>query len=101
MRAAAAELSKAKEAEAESDAQLDRLISIIRDADAAEAAVQEAIAADRGVALKAYSDGKAPDHPTQSSSPRRRRRPRRPVPQKPLCKRRTTCWPPPRPRSRG
>jgi hypothetical protein len=58
-----AELAKAKDAVNELDARLDRLAGIIRSADAAHTALQEAIAADGGAALAEYAAGKAFSHP--------------------------------------
>lgn len=63
LRYAAAELAKAKDCVADLEARLDRLNTIISDADAAHLALQEAIAADGGVALEAYGAGRASDQP--------------------------------------
>src|SRR5437763_13649235 len=63
LRHSAAELAKAKEAAVDVEARLDRLVTIIRDADAAHEALQKAVSADGAVSLKAYAAGKASDHP--------------------------------------
>jgi len=63
LRKAAAELAKANECVAELEARFNRLQNIISDADAAHAALQEAIAADGGLALEAYGAGLASDQP--------------------------------------
>jgi hypothetical protein len=63
LRFAAAELAKACDCVADLETRLARLTTIISDADAAHAALQEAIAADGGVALEAYGAGNASDHP--------------------------------------
>jgi hypothetical protein len=57
----AAELVKANDAVVELETRLDRLTAIVRDADAAHAALQQAIADDGGVALADYAAGNAPD----------------------------------------
>lgn len=63
LRFAAAELAKASDCVADLEARLNRLTTIISDADAAHAALQKAIAADGGVALEAYGAGKASGQP--------------------------------------
>src|SRR3981081_3581013 len=69
-----AELAKAKDALSELDARLDRLAGIIRSADAAHTALQEAIAADGGAALAEYAAGKAFSHPHATPTGGRRSR---------------------------
>jgi hypothetical protein len=63
VRKAAAELGKANECVADLEGRLNRLNTIISDADAAHAALQQAIAADGGVALETYGAGQASDQP--------------------------------------
>ena len=63
LRRLARELAKACECVADVDARLDRLVKIIRDADAAHIALQEAIKADGGIALAEYAAGNAADAP--------------------------------------
>ncbi len=63
LRFAAGELAKARDCVADLEARLARLTAIIGDADAAHVVLQEAIAADGGVALEAYGSGRAPDQP--------------------------------------
>jgi hypothetical protein len=63
LRFAAAELAKACDCVTDLEARLTRLTTIISDADAAHVALQEAIAADGGVALEAYGAGRASDQP--------------------------------------
>ena len=48
---------------ADADALLDRLIKVIRDADAADEALQASVSEDGGVSLAAYSAGEATDAP--------------------------------------
>lgn len=57
LRHVAGELGKAQQVVADADALLDRLITVIRDADAAEAVLQASVAEDGGVSLAAYSAG--------------------------------------------
>lgn len=57
----AAEHAKACGAVAELEARVGRLTTIIRDADAARAALQQAIADDGGISLAGYAAGSAPD----------------------------------------
>jgi len=63
LRHIAGELAKAQQAVADADALLDRLVKVIRDADAAEEALQASVAEDGGVSLAAYSTGEATDAP--------------------------------------
>jgi hypothetical protein len=63
LRIAAAELAKAKDCVNDLEARLNRLTTIIGDADAAHTALQAAITADGGVALEAYAAGNASDQP--------------------------------------
>jgi hypothetical protein len=63
LRQIAGELADAQKVVADADALLDRLIRVIRDADAAEEALQASVAEDGGVSLAAYSAGEAADAP--------------------------------------
>jgi hypothetical protein len=63
LRYAAAELAEACDCVTDLEARLTRLTTIVSDADAAHVALQEAIAADGGVALEAYGAGRASDQP--------------------------------------
>ena len=63
LRFAAAELAKACDCVTDLETRLNRLTTIISDADAAHAALQDAITADGGVALEAYGAGNASDQP--------------------------------------
>jgi hypothetical protein len=56
-------LTQGRAAHVEIEARLDRLVRIIRDADAADTALQDAVDADGGVALAEYADGNASDAP--------------------------------------
>jgi hypothetical protein len=63
LRAIEGSLTQGRAVHVEIEAQLDRLVRIIRDADAADAALQEAVDADGGVALAAFAGGNASDAP--------------------------------------
>jgi hypothetical protein len=63
LRHIAGELAKVQAVSADIDASQDRLVKVIRDADAADAALQEAVTEDGGVSLAEYSAGNAADAP--------------------------------------
>lgn len=63
LRQVAGELAKARDCVADLEAQSRRMQSIISDAEASHNALQQAIAADGGVALAAYGAGKADNQP--------------------------------------
>ena len=63
LRHLAGELAKANQHAVDVEARLDRLVGIIRDADRAHAALQDAVAADRAQALAEYAAGNASDAP--------------------------------------
>lgn len=63
LRHVAAELAKARECVADLEARSRRMQAIISDADAAHEALQQAIAADGGVALERYGNGTASNEP--------------------------------------
>jgi hypothetical protein len=100
LRYAAAELAKAKDCVADLETRLNRLTTIISDADAAHAALQDAITADGGVALEAYGAGNASNQPiamlvaTKETTAKAASAAKDALPSR-------ACWPRPTPRSPG